>query len=49
MRVPLAIAFSTAGRGRAGKACTFRKLALAAFAAIALAGIRLRSCECGKP
>ncbi len=38
MRVPSAVAFSSAGRGHAGKACTFRKLTLAAFAAIALAG-----------
>ena len=38
MRVPLAIAFSASRRGHAGKSCTFRKLTLAAFAAIALAG-----------
>ena len=38
MRVPLAVAFSSAGRRHAGKACTFRKLTLAAIAAIVLAG-----------
>jgi hypothetical protein len=38
MRVPLAIAFSASRRGHAGKSCTFRKLTLAAFVAIALAG-----------
>ena len=38
MWIPLAIAFSSASRERAGSANLVRKLTLAAFAALALAG-----------
>jgi hypothetical protein len=49
MWVPLAIAFSSASRGRAGKANLVRKLALAAFAALALAGIGCGSANAENP